>query len=91
MLRKRHYDSYSGIDQDWESISAKVRLRDNYTCVEPGCNKYLGKYGGHIHHIQRLSDRGRTQMSNLILLCSEHHTKRHSHMISRPRRPRGKF
>lgn len=72
--------------ETWYEICDRVRERDRYTCTHPGCNKYLGKHGGHIHHIIKLSRGGTTTMSNLALLCEEHHEEKHPHMRNSPRR-----
>jgi 5-methylcytosine-specific restriction endonuclease McrA len=75
--------TYSNTDESWWDIGARVRERDRYTCTHPGCNKYLGKTGGHVHHLRRLSRGAATAMSNLTLLCEEHHEEKHPHMTRR--------
>lgn len=73
-------------EKDWYTIGREVREMYNYCCAEPGCGLYLGKTGGHVHHIQKLSGRGITSKTNLILLCDTHHEKRHTHLIRKPTR-----
>ena len=75
--------TYSNTEESWWEIGARVRERDQYTCTHPGCNKYLGKTGGHVHHLRRLSRGAATAMSNLTLLCEEHHEEKHPHMTRR--------
>lgn len=49
-------------------------LRDDGTCQAPGC----GRRGFlHAHHVRYWSRRGRTDLDNLILLCSGCHTLVH--------------
>ena len=59
------------------SISAEIkralRLRDR-TCRFPGCTHSRYVDG---HHIEHWANGGKTALSNLVLLCSAHHTLLH--------------
>jgi len=45
-------------------------------CSEPGCSRPV-TWSLHAHHETAYQDGGATVMSNLVLLCSEHHVLRH--------------
>ena len=45
-------------------------------CSEPGCSRPV-TWSLHAHHETAYQDGGTTVMSNLVLLCSEHHALRH--------------
>jgi hypothetical protein len=61
-------------------VSAKLRRaleeRDSGRCRFIGCNT---KRHLHAHHIKHWSQGGRTDLSNLILLCEFHHRLLHEH------------
>lgn len=50
----------------------RVRARDGNVC------RWCGKRGEQVHHIKYRSQGGPDHMSNLILLCTEHHQRVHS-------------
>jgi len=54
-------------------IYRQLRQRDQ-TCVYPGCTRrgYL-----HAHHIRQWRNGGATDIDNLILVCTQHHTLLH--------------
>jgi 5-methylcytosine-specific restriction endonuclease McrA len=57
-------------------------------CRFPGCDhrRFL-----HAHHIVHWSDGGATQIDNLVLLCSAHHSQVHDEGWHIERRPDGDF
>ncbi len=55
------------------AIKRALRLRDR-TCRFPGCNHSRYVDG---HHIEHWANGGETALSNLMLLCSAHHTLLH--------------
>ncbi|MBP9088290.1 MAG: DUF222 domain-containing protein, partial [Kofleriaceae bacterium] len=55
------------------AIKRALRLRDR-TCRFPGCTHSRYVDG---HHIEHWANGGKTALSNLILLCSAHHTLLH--------------
>ena len=48
---------------------------DGRRCRFPGCTRHLKL---HVHHVRFWSDDGLTDLANLILLCSRHHTLVHA-------------
>jgi len=56
------------------AIQRALRARDNGCCTFPGCRnrRYL-----HSHHIEHWSNGGETNLDNLMLLCTKHHTLVH--------------
>lgn len=72
---------------DWPSISAAVRKRDNYTCRAhviglPTCqNRYPPPFHHllHVHHIVEYAKCRQHDMRNLITLCRDCHDKCHGH------------
>lgn len=55
-------------------IERAVRARDNNTCTFPGCrnHRFLN-----CHHVEHWSNAGETNLDNLLLLCTRHHTLVH--------------
>lgn len=49
---------------------------DGERCRFPGCTRTTNL---HAHHVQYWSDEGRTDLANLVLVCSRHHTLIHAH------------
>jgi Domain of unknown function (DUF222)/HNH endonuclease len=68
------------------ALKRALRSRDR-TCRFPGCgqNRFL-----HAHHIQHWAQGGRTDLSNLIQLCSHHHRLVHEGGYSVERRGGGR-
>lgn len=56
------------------AIERAVRARDNNTCRFPGCrnHRFLD-----CHHVEHWADHGETDVHNLLLLCTKHHTLVH--------------
>ena len=56
------------------AIERAVRARDNNTCRFPGCrnHRYLD-----CHHIKHWANSGKTDVDNVLLLCTKHHTLVH--------------
>ncbi|MDJ0749908.1 MAG: DUF222 domain-containing protein [Woeseiaceae bacterium] len=56
------------------AIERAVRARDNNTCRFPGCrnHRFLD-----CHHVEHWADDGETDVHNLMLLCTKHHTLLH--------------
>jgi hypothetical protein len=52
-----------------------LRDRDRH-CQAPGCSRTLGM---HSHHVQHWIDGGKTDVDNLLLLCTVHHRMLHEH------------
>ncbi|MDT5297047.1 MAG: hypothetical protein QOG79_289, partial [Mycobacterium sp.] len=48
-------------------------------CVVPGCGATRGL---HAHHIRHWEDGGRTELSNLVLVCPYHHRAHHRGVIT---------
>jgi hypothetical protein len=55
---------------------AALCMRDGRCCQFPGCTHTLHL---HAHHVRHWLRGGRTDIDNLILLCSFHHTRVHDH------------
>ena len=57
-----------------KAIERALSARDHGCCRFPGCGnrRYL-----HSHHIEHWSNGGETSLSNLMLLCTKHHTLVH--------------
>ena len=55
---------------------AALTVRDGAGCQFPGCThtRYL-----HAHHVRHWLHGGRTDIDNLVLICSFHHTVIHDH------------
>jgi len=69
------------LDTDPEARLASVDQRTalafrDRECSEPGCSR-PATWSLHAHHETAYQDGGTTVMSNLVLLCSEHHVLRH--------------
>jgi len=56
------------------ALQRALRARDSNCCTFPGCHnqRFL-----HNHHVKHWSDSGETNLDNLILLCTRHHTLVH--------------
>jgi len=56
------------------ALQRALRARDNNCCTFPGCHnqRYL-----HNHHVKHWSNSGETNLDNLMLLCTRHHTLVH--------------
>ena len=56
------------------AIQRALRARDSNCCTFPGCHnrRFL-----HSHHIEHWSNGGETNLDNLMLLCTKHHTLVH--------------
>ncbi len=65
------YDYWPTYPPDWESRTNRVISRD-VNCSECGYRRRL-----HVHHIIRIGNGGNHLTSNLILLCSSCHSKKH--------------
>jgi hypothetical protein len=52
-----------------------LKERDRH-CQAPGCSRLLGM---HSHHVQHWIDGGKTDLDNLLLLCTVHHRMLHEH------------
>jgi hypothetical protein len=52
-----------------------LKERDRH-CQAPGCSRTLGM---HSHHVQHWIDGGKTDLDNLLLLCTVHHRMLHEH------------
>lgn len=59
----------SRLDAD---LRRRIRARDGQAC------RWCGGAGEQIHHVLYRSQGGPDHVSNLILLCAEHHAKAHS-------------
>lgn len=67
---------------DWESLSQRVKKRDNWECQN--CGKAGGSKGIaelHAHHIYPKSQGGEDRLQNLITLCLDCHEDEHGHPI----------
>ena len=62
---------------DWQTKKKRAVKRANGMCEHPDCNRRECKYGYqlHVHHIipNRYTNPETHEMSNLIVLCQEHH------------------
>jgi 5-methylcytosine-specific restriction endonuclease McrA len=56
------------------AIKHHVNLRDEGKCTEPGC---ANTRFTEIHHIKPLSEGGSNALTNLKILCSQHHRMQH--------------
>jgi hypothetical protein len=56
------------------SVERAVRARDRHCCVFPGCRnrRFLA-----CHHVEHWAQGGETNLDNLMLLCTKHHTLVH--------------
>jgi len=56
------------------AMQRALRSRDSNCCTFPGCNnqRFL-----HNHHVKHWSNSGETNLENLMLLCTRHHTLVH--------------
>jgi len=56
------------------AMQRALRARDRNCCTFPGCHnqRYL-----HNHHVKHWSNSGETNLDNLLLLCTRHHTLVH--------------
>ena len=57
-----------------KAIERAVRARDNNCCTFPGCNNHRFL---ECHHVEHWANGGETDMDNLLLLCTKHHTLVH--------------
>lgn len=57
------------------SLREMVATLDGHRCRFPGCTRHRKL---HAHHVVYWSAGGRTDLSNLLLLCSRHHTLVHA-------------
>lgn len=80
-IRRDGYSTVSGFSKtsEWWIISAQVRKRSK-GCCEACLRAGKTVKGKEVHHIRKLSDGGRTVLSNLIHLCGDCHNKRHNHL-----------
>ena len=60
----------------WNSITYKIRKRDNYTCVDCGKREKSGRCKFYVHHIDK--NPHNIDPLNLITLCTVCHGKRHT-------------
>ena len=56
------------------AMQRALRARDSNCCTFPGCHnrRFL-----HNHHVKHWSNSGETNLENLMLLCTRHHTLVH--------------
>jgi hypothetical protein len=57
-----------------KAIERAVRARDKNCCTFPGCNNHRFL---ECHHVEHWANGGETDMDNLLLLCTKHHTLVH--------------
>jgi len=62
--------------ENWDEISAAVKRRDGYRCVDCGMKDVIL----HAHHILSLSKGGTNDLGNLKSLCESCHARYHEHM-----------
>jgi len=74
-LDGRALDADSGARLASPDQRTALAFRDR-ECSEPGCSR-PATWALHAHHKTAYQDGGATVMSNLVLLCSEHHVLRH--------------
>jgi len=55
-------------------LARAVRHRDGGMCAVPGCER---KDWLAVHHVDHWADGGRTDIDNLVTLCSSHHRRMH--------------
>lgn len=81
-IQRHSYSTVSGTTQknSWWDLRAQAMKRDEGYCV-PCRNRGLLVKAIDVHHIKPLSKGGINALSNLICLCDDCHTKRHSHMF----------
>jgi hypothetical protein len=58
-----------------DGLRTLLGILDGERCRFPGCTRHKKL---HAHHVQFWSDGGPTDLSNLVLVCSRHHTLIHS-------------
>ena len=75
VLEYKRYNS-----PQWKEIARQVRIRDNMTCQM--CGRKVWGSDSHVHHIVPLSQGGTTTLDNLILLCSDCHSKVHNRYLN---------
>lgn len=84
-LRKRLIDELidersSATTRD-PKVKEAAKQRDHYSCSIPGCSNEFESADGHpfveVHHIQPLNEGGEDMLSNVICLCSHHHSQVH--------------
>ncbi|MFM8599404.1 MAG: DUF222 domain-containing protein [Mycobacterium sp.] len=71
-----------GAGRSTRTISRRLRRALEHrhpTCAVPGCGATRGL---HAHHIRHWEDGGRTELSNLVLLCPYHHRMHHRGAIT---------
>jgi hypothetical protein len=56
------------------AMQRALRARDSNCCTFPGCHN---KRFLHNHHVRHWSNSGETNLDNLMLLCTRHHTLVH--------------
>ena len=67
-------------DYQCRILEDAVKLRDDYTCI------LCQRGGGSVHHVLHRSYTGKGntlvwQLSNMCVLCNEHHAEAHSHPL----------
>lgn len=74
-------DERSSLTTRDPKVKETAKERDRYRCSIPGCpNKFEGTDGHpfvEVHHIQPLNEGGGNELSNVICLCSHHHSQVH--------------
>lgn len=73
-------DSYSSGTTGWWAASAEVRKRSGGKCEAMLGSRRCLKPAKDVHHIIPLSRGGTTTKSNMIHICADCHSARHSHM-----------
>jgi hypothetical protein len=58
------------------ALREQLRTLDGERCRFPGCTR---RTKPHAHHVVLWRDGGRTDLANLVLMCSRHHTLIHTH------------
>ncbi len=59
-----------------QALRDQLATIDGERCRFPGCTR---RHRLHAHHVEHWSAGGRTDLANLVLLCSRHHTVVHQH------------
>jgi 5-methylcytosine-specific restriction endonuclease McrA len=82
-IRRDTYNTSNGmsIKGGWWTISGEVRKRSGGKCEARIKGIRCNCKASDVHHIIKLSDGGKTVLSNLIHLCVECHERRHNHMF----------
>jgi 5-methylcytosine-specific restriction endonuclease McrA len=79
-------DGYgNGSIQAYHVIVQEVLERDGRQCRHLSGSQVCGSIKNlQVHHIKPLSQGGKTEKTNMITLCEEHHESRHPHMAMKP-------